>query len=67
VGGWVYGNLRNRKRASLSWRADPGLETLDTVKIVRSGEEELIDLLVTSSELEFTGAFKEKIEGTVMS
>ena len=67
VGGWVYGNLRNRKRASLSWRADPGLETLDTVKIVRSGEEEPIDLLVTSSELEFTGAFKEKIEGTVMS
>jgi hypothetical protein len=64
IGGWLYEHLTNRRRASLDWRADPSFEVGDMANVTGTDGTSM-KLWAVSFTLEFGGAFKGKLEGTV--
>jgi hypothetical protein len=59
AGKWLRDNLNRRTHMSVDWRADPGLDAGDIVKVGTSGQ----NIRVVSSNFSFSGAFKGKAEG----
>ena len=68
VGQWMLEHLKKRKKASVDYRVDPRLDVLDVVRISVNKEKlnTAPQMIVTSSSLDFTGAFKGKVEGVIL-
>jgi len=62
IGRWLKENLNRRKHISLDWRADPQLDVGDIITVGESEQE----VRIVSSNFNFSGAFKGKVEGVVM-
>lgn len=61
-----YGVLSNRRKASLTYRASPTIDALDTVKIHHQFNYDAV-LLATNVKYTFNGCFKGTVEGYMMA
>ena len=64
VGAWVESYMKNRKILSPQWRADPRLDANDVITNENSYGKE--NVLMTSVEYSYNGAFRGKGEGRVI-
>lgn len=64
IGEWVESYMKNRMVLSSDWRADPRLDALDIVK--NENIYNINEVLMTSVEYSYNGAFKGKGEGRVI-
>ena len=64
VGAWVKDWLKNRKKVSGEWRADPRIDPTDKVFVENKFSTNTVR--ISSVSLSYTGAFKGKFSGRVL-
>jgi len=71
VGEWMRTNLNRLQNLSTDWRVDPAIDVGDIVQVISEATdtrpEQTYAMRVLSNSFSFTGAFKGKSDGEVMT